>query len=53
VIAALGAVPAHLRRSRVVRIDTIKIDYCAVNVAGNPTMSGGGGRKDQNFASFF
>ncbi len=28
-----------------VRDDMPKIDYCVLTVAGNPTMSGGGGRK--------
>ena len=34
--------------------DMPKIDYCVLTVAGNPTMSGGGGRKTQQpLASFF
>jgi hypothetical protein len=37
-----------------VRDDMPKIDYCVLTVAGNPTMSGGGGRKTQQpLASFF
>ena len=34
--------------------DMPKIDYCVLTVAGNPTMSGGGGKKTQHpLASFF
>ena len=37
-----------------VRDDIPKIDYCVLTVTGNPTMSGGGGRKTQQpLASFF
>jgi hypothetical protein len=34
--------------------DMPKIEYCVLTVAGNPTMSGGGGRRTQQpLASFF
>ena len=45
---------SEMHHEILVHNDMPKIDYCVLTVAGNPTMSGGGGKKTQQpLASFF